>query len=144
MKKIRKAGLKKIKKTGLKKIRKPVPQLRKRVQRRFRGYPVATIAHYGPTADLATKVVVSIIREEGMDPDPLQRWFSEGEDVRVDFRIESQIVAFLRQHGARTVLMPDRIIGCPHEEDIDYPEGKPCPQCPYWANRDRFTYERIQ
>lgn len=160
MKKIRKAGFKKIRTAGVKKLRtpsvkklrrpgmskitRPVSWLRKRVQRGFRGYPVATIAYYGPTADLATKVVVSIIREEGMDPDPLQRWFSEGEDVRLDAGVESQILAFLRQHSARTVVTPDRIIGCPHEEGIDYPEGKPCPQCPFWASRDRFTHERIQ
>src|SRR5712692_4405008 len=31
----------------------------------------------------------------------------------------------------------DGIIGCPHEEGIDYPEGKSCPQCPYWARRAR-------
>ena len=37
----------------------------------------------------------------------------------------------------------DGLIGCPHEEGIDYPEGKSCPQCPYWAGRDRFTRERI-
>jgi hypothetical protein len=79
-----------------------------------------------------------------MDPDPLQRWFSEGGDVRLDAGIESQILAFLAVHRARTVVMLDRIIGCPHEEGIDYPEGKPCPQCPFWANRDRFTHERIQ
>jgi len=36
------------------------------------------------------------------------------------------------------------IIGCPHEEGTDYPEGKSCPQCPFWAGRDRFTQERTQ
>ena len=24
-----------------------------------------------------------------------------------------------------------RLIGCPHEEGIDYPEGHSCPHCPY-------------
>jgi hypothetical protein len=27
----------------------------------------------------------------------------------------------------------------PHEERIDYPEGEACPQCPFWAGRDRFA-----
>jgi Protein of unknown function (DUF1186) len=37
----------------------------------------------------------------------------------------------------------DRIIGCPHEEGIDYPLGRACPQCPFWAGIDRFTQEPI-
>jgi hypothetical protein len=35
--------------------------------------------------------------------------------------------------------MTDKIIGCPHEEGIDYPDGEQCPVCPYWAGRDRWT-----
>jgi hypothetical protein len=31
----------------------------------------------------------------------------------------------------------------PHEEGIDYPEGKTCPQCPFWASRDRWTGESL-
>jgi hypothetical protein len=42
----------------------------------------------------------------------------------------------------KTVAMTDRIIGCPHEEGIDY-EGPVCPHCPFWANRDRWTGEVI-
>jgi hypothetical protein len=34
-----------------------------------------------------------------------------------------------------------QILGCPHEEGIDYPKGQVCPQCPYWAHRDRWTGE---
>jgi len=39
--------------------------------------------------------------------------------------------------------MVDRIIGCPHEEGIDYPLGRTCPRCPFWAGIDRFTHEPI-
>jgi hypothetical protein len=35
--------------------------------------------------------------------------------------------------------MPDRIIGCPHEEGIDYPLGSTCPLCPFWKDKDRWT-----
>jgi len=46
----------------------------------------------------------------------------------------------LRERGpVRSVLITNRIIGCPHEEGIDYPEGDVCPKCPYWAHRDRWT-----
>ena len=37
----------------------------------------------------------------------------------------------------------DRIIGCPHEEGIDYPMGRTCPRCPFWAGIDRFTHEPV-
>jgi hypothetical protein len=116
----------------------------KKTKRGFRGYPVATVAFYGPTADLATKIVVAIVRDEGCEPDPLERWFSGDVDVRVNREIGEKVAAFLREHAAKSVIAADRIIGCPHEEGIDYAEGKSCPLCPYWAGRDRFTGERIQ
>jgi hypothetical protein len=47
----------------MKKIRKrSASWLAKSARRGFRGYPIATtVALYGPTADLATKIAVSII-----------------------------------------------------------------------------------
>lgn len=120
------------------------PWLRRKTKRGFQGYPIATIAFYGPTADLATKVVVGIGRDEGLEPDPLERWFSEETDVRNNRAIGEEVVAFLKEHAAKSVIVTDGLIGCPHEEGIDYPEGKSCPRCPYWAGRDRFTGERIQ
>ena len=50
----------------------------------------------------------------------------------------------MKQQGALSVVMTDRTIGCPHEEGIDYPDDTDCPQCPYWAGRDRFTHELIE
>jgi hypothetical protein len=44
--------------------------------------------------------------------------------------------------GVRSVAMVGRIIGCPHEEGIDY-QGPTCPLCPYWAGRDRWSGERM-
>ncbi len=117
--------------------------LGKKSRRGFRGFPAATVAFYGPTADFASKVAVAIIRDERSDPDPLQRWFSEDTDVRADPAVGEQVLAFLREHAAKSVVVTDGIIGCPHEEGIDYPEGKSCPKCPFWAGRDRFTHERI-
>ncbi len=111
----------------------------------FRGYPIATVAFYGPSDKLATKVVVSVILTENNEPDFLKRWFSEGDlDVRHDPAIGEEVLAFLKTHALRSTVVTDRIIGCPHEEGTDYPEGASCPQCPYWAGRDRFTHERIQ
>lgn len=111
----------------------------------FRGYPIATVAFYGPNDKLATKVVVSVFLTESNDPDFLQRWFSDDDlDIRQDLAIGEQILTFLKPHGPRSTVVADGIIGCPHEEGVDYPEGTSCPQCPYWAGRDRFTHERIQ
>jgi hypothetical protein len=33
--------------------------------------------------------------------------------------------------------MVKEMLGCPHEEGIDYPEGEACPACPFWAGRER-------
>jgi hypothetical protein len=84
----------------------------------------------GQTAALATKVVVSIVCDEGQDPDPLERWFSENTDVRNDPATGEKILAFLKEHGAKSVIATDGLIGCPHEEGIDYPPGKILPAVP--------------
>lgn len=118
--------------------------LRKRAKKGFRGYPVATIAFYGPTAQQATKVAVGIVTREGAEPDIMERWYGEDRDLRSDEETGFQISAFIKEHQALSVVMVDRIIGCPHEEVVDYPEGQACPHCPYWHSRDRFTGELIQ
>lgn len=110
----------------------------------FRGFPVATIAFYGPDDKRATKVSVGIVPNQGADPDPLEKWFSETIDVRTDPSVMEAVVRFIEQHGAKSVVALDRIIGCPHEEGIDYPEGEECPKCSYWANRDRWTGEVVR
>ena len=117
---------------------------RKKAKRGFRGYPVATVCFYGPTDELATKVAVGIVRSEGASADPLERWFSEDRDIRHDAELEAEVARFILSHGVKSVVMTDGIIGCPHEEGIDYPEGTSCPKCRYWAGRDRFTKERVQ
>lgn len=118
--------------------------LSKRARKGFRGYPLGTIAFYGPTAQQATKVAVGIVMREGSEPEILERWYGEEEqDLRFDEEVVHQISAFLREHQVLSVSMADRIIGCPHEEVVDYPEGEACPDCPYWSGRDRFTGELI-
>jgi hypothetical protein len=118
-------------------------QLEKRAKQGLRGYPIATIAFYGPTAEFASKVAVAVFRTEGGEPDVLERFFSEGTDVRFDEAVGEKVLSVIESHGVQSVVMTDSIIGCPHEEGIDYPEGTSCPQCPFWAGRDRFADERI-
>jgi hypothetical protein len=88
------------------------PWLRRKVKQGFRGYPIATIAFYGPSADLSTKIVVAIVRDEGREPDPLERWFSEDTDVRTNPAVGEKVLAFLKEHAAKSVIVTDGLIGC--------------------------------
>ena len=119
-------------------------RLRKKAKLGFQGYPVATVTYYGPDDKHASKVSVGIILAEGGEVTALERWFNETSDMRMDAEVNEGIVGFLRQHGVKSVVAPDRILGCPHEEGTDYPDGEKCPKCSFWATRDRFTGEVIQ
>jgi hypothetical protein len=118
--------------------------LDKQAKRGFRGYPIATIAFYGPTSECASKVAVAIFRRQGGEAEVLERFFSEESNVRFDEDVARRVVALIQSHAVQSVAMTDQIIGCPHEEGTDYAEGERCPQCPFWAGRDRWTGERIQ
>jgi hypothetical protein len=124
------------------KIHKTNP-LQKKTKKGFRGYPVATVAYYGPDNKTALKVSIGIILEEGTEPTYMERWVLEQRDLRMDPTINKQIMEFISKYPVRSVVITDRIIGCPHEEGIDYQEGSICPKCPYWTHRDRWTGEII-
>jgi hypothetical protein len=49
--------------------------LEKHSRRGFLGYPLATVAFYGPDDQTATKVAVGIVPGEGAEANPLQPWF---------------------------------------------------------------------
>ncbi|MFT5554094.1 MAG: hypothetical protein ACI9P3_003516 [Bradyrhizobium sp.] len=116
---------------------KPQKWLEKKSKSGFRGYLVGTVAFYGPDNLRASKVAVAVVTAEGAPPFALRRWFSETGDVRHDPAIMEEIATFLRAEDVRTVASVPTMMGCPHEEGIDYPQGEVCPQCPYWANRER-------
>lgn len=99
---------------------------------------MGTLAFYGPDNRRATKCVASVQLGEHEEP-ILRKWFSEHIDARANNRIGDEVVRFLRQHGVRSVATTRGLLGCPHEKGIDYPEGEVCPQCPFWANRDRWA-----
>ncbi len=114
----------------------------KRARKGHKGYPVATIAFYGPTNKIASKLVCSIIENEGSEPEPMKKWLSE-KDLRKSEKILGEVLSFIEINNVKTVSMIHTIIGCPHEEGIDYPEGASCPECKYWKGRDRFTHELL-
>ena len=71
----------------------------------------------------------------------MRSWTTQAVDVRHDPVIADDVAHFVQQHGAKQTVTYDRIIGCPHEEGVDYPMGRSCPRCPFWAGVDRFTHE---
>jgi|GEM_PF-277566 len=110
-----------------------------RAQGGFAGYPIATIAFYGPDDELATKVAVAIVPSDDGEVRDVERWLVDIGDVRDDDTIGAAVLELVRASDARSIVMVDRILGCPHEEGVDYPEGTPCPRCPFWADRDRWA-----
>ena len=103
----------------------------------------AAIAYYGPDDTRASKVVVSIFPDDEGDAIAAHTWTANDSDVRHDPAARADILAFINRHGAFRTTTVDRIIGCPHEEGIDYPLGRVCPFCPFWAGIDRFTHEPL-
>jgi hypothetical protein len=93
-------------------------RLRKKAKKGMHGWPAATICFYGPDASRASKVVVGIVASEHAEVGEMRNWKLDA--------------------GAMT----DRVIGCPHQEGIDY-QGQWCPVCEFWKGRDRFTGERV-
>ena len=57
---------------------------------------------------------------EDAEATDLRRWLSEGTDIHNDAGVAEEVLAFTDATGARSIVMTDRIIGCPHEEGIDY------------------------
>ena len=104
-------------------------------------FPIGTVAFYGPDDKRATKVAVGIVTRPDSDPVVMKRWVSATTDIRENLKVADEIEAFLKEHGVKRIATAPVVIGCPHEEGLDYPEGEKCPFCPFWRNRNRFTHE---
>jgi len=117
-------------------------RLRKKARKGVRGWPIATIAFYGPDLSRATKVAVGIVPSEDANVQELRDWKVDRGDIRADPAIAKEILDFIETHGVLSVAMTVQIIGCPHQEGINY-EGEWCPVCEFWRGRDRFTGQRV-
>lgn len=95
-------------------------------------YPIGTVAFYGPDDRVTTKIVAAIIRRADAEP-ILERWV--GTNLRQNPKVQRQIHEFFEKHGAKSVALADRNLGCPHEEGEDFPLGGDCPFCPFWAGK---------
>ncbi len=117
-------------------------RLRKKARKGLRGWPIATIAFYGPNLSQATKVTVGIVPSENAEVEELRDWKVDYGDIRADPGIAREILEFIEKHRVLSVAMTDGVIGCPHQEGVDY-EGEWCPVCEFWHGRDRFTGHRV-
>jgi hypothetical protein len=79
-----------------------------------------------------TKITVGIFEAENAEP-ILERWI--GPDVMTSPEVQAQIAGFIEAHGVQEVAVTDGVLGCPHEEGIDFPAGQECPYCPFWRGK---------
>jgi tetratricopeptide (TPR) repeat protein len=111
--------------------------LRNKANKGFLGYPMASIAFYGPDNRRANKIAVGIIQGEDEEPSEMNRWHIDKGDIRRDGAVIEAVYRFVQSREVRSIAMMEEILGCPHEEGKDYPDGEDCPECPYWAGRKR-------
>ncbi len=113
----------------------------KRKRGRLRSQPlpsterIGTIAFYGPDIHTTTKIVAAVLRSPGTKIIAMRKWYGEGVDK--DSEVQSEIKEFLTKHHVTNVAVSDGIIGCPHEEGIDFPLDRECPFCPFWATDNK-------
>ena len=70
-------------------------RLRKKARKGLRGWPIATIAFYGPDLSRATKVAVGIVPSEDSEVKELRDWKVDRGDIRADPAIAKEIMDFI-------------------------------------------------
>jgi hypothetical protein len=73
-------------------------RLRKKARKGLRGWPIATVAFYGPNLSQATKVTVGILPSENAEVKELRDWKVDRGDIRADPGIVQEILEFIEQH----------------------------------------------
>ena len=94
-------------------------RLRKKARKGMRGWPMATVAFYGPNLNQATKVAVGIMPSENAEMKELRDWKVDRGDIHTDPTIAREILEFMEKHGVLSVVMTDGIIGCPLRLGMD-------------------------
>jgi hypothetical protein len=102
-------------------------------------YPIGTVAYYGPDDQTVTKIVAGVIIGENAEP-ILQRWV--GPEVLTNQSIGLAITIFFESHNVHQVAVTDGILGCPHEEGVDFPLGQECPYCPFWHGKQGIIIKK--
>jgi hypothetical protein len=96
------------------------------------GFPIGTVAMYGPDDKTTTKMAAAVILHENAEP-ILMRWVAT--DVTTNPKIQQEIKDFFLLHGVKQVAACEGNMGCPHEEGEDFPDGEDCPFCPFWKGK---------
>src|SRR5947207_1410695 len=86
----------------------------KKARKGLRGWPIATIAFYGPNLDQATKAAVGIVPSESAEGEELRAWIVDRGDIRDNPGTAREILEFIEEHRGRSVAITDGILGCPH------------------------------
>jgi len=103
-------------------------------------FPLATICFYGPNDKTPVKIAVGIVNKPGGETVALKRWV--GTDVTTNPKVKQEILKFIKEHQAKQVVMPEGVIGCIHEEGLDYPKGMDCPYCLFWKGKKTSRFNR--
>lgn len=120
-------------------------RLHKKAKKGRRGWPMATVAYYGPDLDRATKVSVGIMPAFAQPAIAMRAWTIAEGDIRRNSDVIREMLDFIAEHNALSVGIADAILGCPHQQDIDYSgDWCPDPACTFWHGRDRWTGEVIE
>ena len=78
-------------------------RLRKKARKGLRGWPIATVAFYGPNLSQATKVAVGIVPSENAEVEELRDWKVDRGDIRSDPDIAREMLEFIQEHQVKSV-----------------------------------------
>jgi hypothetical protein len=93
-------------------------------------FPIGMLVYFGPDDSTISKIIAAVILTKDSEP-ILQSW--EGTGIGMNPTTSVDIGRFFTENQVVEVIMPDGVVGCQHEEGIDYPIGGQCPHCPFWA-----------
>lgn len=97
-------------------------------------YPLGTLVYFGPDDVTITKIVAIVIL--AMDLEPILRTWT-GPEISLDPDVAAGIGRFFLENKVTEVVMTEGIVGCPHDEGVDYSFGEDCPHCPFWARASK-------
>lgn len=106
-----------------------IKQLKKVVKEK-KEFPIGILAYFGPDNKTISKIVAIIVERPNADP-LLRKWIKY--EILSDPSVAAEIGQYFLDHDTKDVVIGEGVLGCPHEEGVDFPKGEDCPQCPYWS-----------
>jgi hypothetical protein len=93
-------------------------------------FPIGTLVYFGPDNSIVTKIVAVVIQSKDSNP-ILKSWSGPG--IISSQTNVLEIGQFFMENQVENIIMTNGIVGCPHDEGVDYPAGEECPYCPFWS-----------